>query len=119
MNYQRLLIEILILIVYWVIEKLFSMVFKNLRIGHQGFIHHPGMWTILLLLLTWWNLGYYYIAYPILIVAIFGIVIVIRELIIHREFLFRRFWPLFWRGCCLLMICSYLISIFCFRLPTP
>lgn len=119
MNYQRLLIEVLVLIVYWVIEKLFSMVFINLKIGRQDYIHHPSAWTILLLILTWWNLGYYYIAYPIMLLSLLGISIVGIQLVRHHEFLYQRFWPIFWRWACLLMIFSYIISIFCFRLPTP
>lgn len=119
MDYQRLLIEIIIIICYWVIEKLFSLLFINLKVGRQGFIHHPSIWTILFGILTWWNLGYYYIAYPVLILALFGIIIVVRELVNRHEFLYQRFWPIFWRGGCVLMIFSYVVSVFCYHLPTP
>lgn len=119
MNYQRALIEILIIICYWFVEKMFFMVFVNAKNRSQARIHHPSIWAILLLILTWWNLGYYYIAYPIIIIAGLGIILVMKQLIGQHEFLYRIFWPSFWNLSCLLMVISYVISIFCYQLPTP
>lgn len=70
-------------------------------------------------LLTWWNLGYYYVAYPVMIVALLGIWLVVKQLVANHEFLYRVFWPNFWNLGCLLMVISYVISIFCYQLPTP
>ncbi|MDY3701971.1 MAG: hypothetical protein SO061_00195 [Limosilactobacillus coleohominis] len=119
MNYQRILIEVLIILCYWFVEKLFSLVFINLKLGKQGRIHHPIVWTILLFALTWWNLGYYYIAYPLILIALLGIGLVIKQLISNHEFLYRPFWQQFWILGVGLMIISYVVSIFCCHLPTP
>lgn len=119
MNYQRVLIELLIIICYWFVEKLFYMVFMNIKKPRTSLIHHPSAWTILLLLLTWWNLGYYYIAYPLIIISLLGIILVLKQFSTNHEFLYHRFWSAFWKWGCLLMVFSYVISIFCYQLPTP
>ncbi len=82
-------------------------------------VHHPSIWMIIMFSLTWWNLGYYYIAYPLMIVALLGIGLVGKQLLTNHEFLYRIFWPHFWNLGCLLMVISYVISIFCYQLPTP
>lgn len=112
LNYQRILIEVLIILCYWFVEKRFSLVFINLKLGKQGRIHHPIVWTILLFALTWWNLGYYYIAYPLILIALLGIGLVVKQLISNHEFLYRPFWQQFWILGVGLMIVSYVVSIF-------
>lgn len=119
LNYQRILIEFLIIICYWFVEKLFSLVFINLKISKRGRIHHPSAWAILLFILTWWNLGYYYIAYPLIIIGILGISLVLKQVMTNHEFLYQPFWRQFWILGTELMIISYVTSIFCGNLPTP
>ncbi len=70
-------------------------------------------------ILTWWNLGYYYIAYPLIILAALAVFLVIKQLVTQHEFLYRRFWVKFCSFGCLLIIISYVVSIFCYHLPTP
>lgn len=119
LNFQRLLIELLILVCYWFVEKLFFMVFVNMKITKRGMVHHPSAWMILFLILAWWNLGYYYIAYPLLLIALLGIGLVVKQVVAQHEFLYSQFWPTFWNLGCGVTIISYVVSIFCHNLPTP
>lgn len=119
LNYQRILIELLIIVCYWFIEKMFYMVFLNIKKPRRTVIHHPSSWTIIMLILACWNLGYYYLAYPLIVISLLGIGLVIKQFMFNHEFLYQRFWPSFWNLGCLLMVISYVVSIFCHQLPTP
>lgn len=119
MNYRKILIEVAIMFGLWLVEKLFFKVFVNRKIVKRGMVHHTSLWTILLFLLTWWNFGYYYISYPIIVMMVASIILIVIQFHRTKEFLYRRYWPAFWNLNCLILAICFIISTFSFKLPTP
>ncbi|KRN58680.1 DUF3397 family protein [Limosilactobacillus secaliphilus] len=117
MKIHQLLIQLLILIIYWLIEKLWSKIRSSNRPGRKR-VHYPAAWTILLLLLIWWKVGTYYFAYPAAILSLFGLILACLQRYQTGEFLYSRFWIAYWRLACLMTVVFFVFANLLPPLPT-
>lgn len=104
------------MIVVWFVEKLIGKVFHFAR--RHRHVHSPVIWTILLWLLSIYNIASpYWIAYPIAAWMIIAIILIIAQTVHYREFIYRRYWPVFWRLSVILAAIVFVVSLFCQNLP--
>lgn len=117
MHIRQLFIQILILLAYWVLERLWARIrsFNNPR--HRQ-VHYPVCWSILLLFLTWWKVGTYYFAYPVAILAALGLLLATFQRLQNGEFLYSRFWRSYWRLTCLISFAALVFANLLPPLPT-
>lgn len=112
-NYQRTLLQLLIILIFIGIKYLCGRFMQGKK--------HATLWwafaTVLFWLLAWWNLGVYWIAYPIAVWMVLALVLIIIQLAHNHEFLYRRYWPPFWRVSGWTAIISFGLSIFAGALP--
>ena len=103
MDYRIAFLQLILLVVIWFVENLIGKVFHFAR--RHRHVHSPVAWTIILWLLSIYNIArLYWIAYP---VAIWMIVAII----------YRRYWPVFWRLSVILAVIIFVGSLFCQNLP--
>lgn len=117
LNYKRILIEILIIFGYWILVRMFYKVFKNVHFRKITEVRLI-IWTTILFIMTLWNLGTYYIFYPIIILSVLGIILIVRQLVKDRQFLYKRFWLSFGHWAFFILLISFICSIFLGNLPT-
>lgn len=116
MNYRIALLQIILLIIVWFVENLGNKVFHgNHKHRHK---HSPAVWTILLWVLSIYNIAsLYWIAYPITIWMVIAITLIIGQTIHYNEFIYRRYWPVFWRLSVIVAIATFVFSLFSQNLP--
>lgn len=119
MNYKKLLIEIIVLVMFWLVEKLWSQITHIGRTEYHHRVHHFASWMILLFIMTWWLLGSYYIAYPLFLIMLVGLVLAVWQWGWGHEFIYRRYWQKFWRYNSLIIIASFIFANIFSKLPTP
>lgn len=117
MHICQLFIQILILLAYWVLERLWARIRSFNNPGHRQ-IHYPVCWSILLLFLTWWKVGTYYFAYPVAILAALGLLLATFQRLQNGEFLYSRFWRSYWRLTCLISFAALVFANLLPPLPT-
>lgn len=117
MNIRQLIIQILILLVYWLLEKLWSKIRSYGHSGHQR-VHYPAGWTILMLVLIWWKVGTYYFAFPAAVLSALGLFLAIIQRHHNGEFLYARFWTSYWRLACLITFVAFAFANILPPLPT-
>lgn len=117
MHIRQLFIQILILLAYWVLERLWARIRSFNNPGHRQ-IHYPVCWSILLLFLTWWKVGTYYFAYPVAILAALGLLLATFQRLQNGEFLYSRFWRSYWRLTCLILFAALVFANLLPPLPT-
>lgn len=113
MDGKRLLIEGGIVVAYWLIERLIG------RLFHRRRWHLNWLWALLFMALAEWNLGFYWFAYPLIGWMAGGIILVFVQLIARREFLYRRYWPAFWRLSFFYSVLVLAASLALTNLPQP
>lgn len=112
MNYRLALLQIILLLIIWLVESLLAKVFR----GNKK--HSPIIWTILLWILTIYNIASpYWLAFPIAGWMIAAILLIIIQTVHYHEFIYRRFWPAFWRLSVFLAAIIFVGSLFCQHLP--
>ncbi|MBB1078531.1 hypothetical protein H5S09_04395 [Limosilactobacillus sp. STM2_1] len=90
---QVIILEIVLLIVIWFVEHLFLRIFfPTKKVKHLWWV-----WTIILWLLIIFNLGYYWPAYPIAVWMVLALALIALQIAHNHEFIYRRYWPVFWR----------------------
>lgn len=119
MNLKKILIEVLILVIFWLIEKLWYMITHANHHSQRHQVHHFSLWMILLLMMTWWQLENYYFAYPVAIIMIIGIILAIYEWGWRHEFIYQWYWRRFWRYNSLVIVVSFIVANVLPNIPTP
>lgn len=119
MKVKTILIEVIILAIFWLAEKLWYMVTHANHHSKRGQVHHFSLWMVLLLLITWWRLGSYYFAYPVTIIMLIGICLAIYQWGWHHEFIYHWYWQRFWRYSSVVILVGFLAANFIPSLPTP
>lgn len=116
MNYRIAFFQIILLVIIWFVENLISKIFHSARQHRHK--HHPVVWTVVLWLLSIYNIAsLYWIAYPIAIWMVVAIILMIGQTLHYGEFIYRRYWPVFWRLSVILSGLTFIISFFCQHLP--
>ena len=96
MDYRIAFLQLILLVVIWFVENLIGKVFHLAR--RHRHIHSPIIWTIILWLLSVYNIAsLYWIAYPIAVWMIVAILLIIVQTVHYGEFIYRRYWPVLWR----------------------
>ena len=84
------------MLLFGLVENLIGKVFHFAR--RHRHVHSPVAWTIILWLLSIYNIAsLYWIAYPVAIWMIVAIILIIVQTVHYGEFIYRRYWPVFWR----------------------
>lgn len=117
MKIRQLLIQILILLAYWMLERLWARI-RSFNSSAPRRVHYPAVWSILMLLLTWWKVGTYYFAYPLAILTALGLILATAQRLRNGEFLYPRFWRTYWRLTCLLSFAALIFANLLPPLPT-
>lgn len=63
------------------------------------------------------NLGLYWFAYPMALWMLWALGLVFIQLIHNHEFIYRRYWPVFWRWSTLYVVIVFIGSLFSGGLP--
>lgn len=116
MDYRITLLQGLFLLIIWLLEKLIHHIFRHYWQDKRS--HAWWLWTLLL----WYFIGQnfasvYWLAFPIAIWMIWAIGLVVIQAVHNREFIYRRFWPVFWRLSAWYAFIVFVISTFCHHLP--
>ncbi|MCC4439905.1 hypothetical protein [Limosilactobacillus reuteri] len=89
---QVIILEIILLLVIGIVERLLVRIFH-----HPKKIKHLWWgWTIILWILIIFNIGFYWPAYPIALWMILALLLIALQIIHNHEFIYRRYWPVFW-----------------------
>ena len=97
-NFQRVLFQILLILIF---------------IG----VKYWSMTTALFFILAFWNFGWYWSAYPIIVWMVLALALIVVQVAHNHEFIYRRYWPPFWRCSMYLAVISFACSIFAGFLP--
>ncbi|MBB1062367.1 DUF3397 family protein [Limosilactobacillus fastidiosus] len=117
MDYRIAFLQVILLIIVWLVELLLSKVFRHEHYQRHH-KHSPIIWTIILWLLSIYNIdSLYWMAYPIAAWMIIAIVLIIGQTIHYNEFIYRRYWSVFWRLSVIIATITFIISLFCQNLP--
>ena len=93
---RQLIMEFVILIGYGMLERLTIKLFK---LPKQ---HSTWLWATLLMVLSFWNLGFYWYCY---------VLIVWMLLAAAHQFIYRQYWPAFWRVTLVVSVAAFLVSL--------
>lgn len=116
MKFQQTLLQLLILLVLFFIEKLAHRVFK--RYWSERAPHVWWLWTVILWLFISHNFAsLYWCAYPVAIWMAWAIILVILQATHNHEFIYRRYWPVFWRLSAWYALIVFIVSQFAVHLP--
>lgn len=111
-NYQRILLQLLIILIFVGIKYLVGRFFHG---RHQNL--WQGLTTCLLFVLAGWNFGPYWIAYPVLVWMVWALSLIIIQVTHNHEFIYRRYWTPFWRVSLFIAVVSFITSFFAGMLP--
>lgn len=116
MDYRLTLLQVVVLVILWLLEKLIHRIFQRYWRGRHP--HLWWLWTILLWIFIGQNFAsLYWLAYPIAVWMVWAIGLVIMQAVHNHEFIYRRYWPIFWRLSAWYAILVFIISTFCHHLP--
>lgn len=90
-----IILEIILLVVVGIAERLLFKIryhAKSKRVQHLWWL-----WTVIFWLLTIFNLGCYWPAYPLAIWMVLALILIVLQIAHNHEFIYRRYWPVFWR----------------------
>lgn len=102
---RQLIMEFIILIGYGLLEQLTIRLFK---LPHK---RATWLWAVLLMILSFWNLGFYWYCYVLIVWMIAGIALIILQLTAAHQFIYRQYWPAFWRVTLVISIAAFLVSL--------
>lgn len=112
-NYQQILLQILIVLIYVGIRFMASRLFH----GRKRVVGWQVLTTFLFFALSFWNFGWYWFAYPVAVWMILALVLIIVQVIHNHEFLYRHYWPVFWHYSTFIAVVSFVLSLFAGALP--
>lgn len=109
-NYRQLLIQFLIIGILWIVTLIWHRLTKK---SQRCYV----IWSIVFWLLALKNLDVYWIAYPLAGWMIWALILILLQLIHNHEFLYRRYWPVFWRLSAYYAGIVFIVSLFSCNLP--
>ncbi len=92
-NIKVIILEIILLLIVGVAEHLLLKISHKVKKNK----HLWWEWTIILWILIIFNLGFYWPAYPIAVWMILALILIGIQIVHNHEFIYRRYWPVFWR----------------------
>jgi hypothetical protein len=110
---KMIITELVMLLGYGVVEMLANRLLRQKKPARRLL----WAWTIILLISSFWNLGFYWFAYPMIGWMLIGIGMVVRQLVANHQFLYQRFWPAFWRLSVFFWTVIFILSLFSWNLP--
>lgn len=63
------------------------------------------------------NLGIYWVAYPIALWMVWALLLIILQTVHNHEFIYRRYWPVFWRLSTYYAVLIFILSLISAKLP--
>ncbi|WP_373841683.1 hypothetical protein [Limosilactobacillus sp.] len=75
------------------------------------------VWSVVFWLLALKNLDVYWIAYPLAGWMIWALLLILLQLVHNHEFIYRRYWPVFWRLSAYYAGIIFVASLFSHNLP--
>lgn len=112
-DYHRILMQLAIVILLAVVTRLLQRFSRGRRMKQIcGYV-----WVTVLWGMSITNLGPYWFAYPMALWMILALVLIFIQLIHNHEFIYRRYWPVFWHGSLLYAVVVFIASLFSGKLP--
>lgn len=112
-NFQRVLFQILLILIFIGVKYLNGRFFRGRKRRQLWW----SMTTALFFILAFWNFGWYWSAYPIIVWMVLALALIVVQVAHNHEFIYRRYWPPFWRCSMYLAVISFACSIFAGFLP--
>ena len=112
-NYQRILLQVLLIFIFLGIRYLTGRFFR----GRKRKLWWRGLTTLLFFALALWNFGWYWSAYPVLIWMLWALLLILLQVVHNHEFIYRRYWPPFWQYSLYIALIAFAGSIFAGALP--
>lgn len=112
MMVRQLLMEVVIIVGYFLLEKLTVKLFK-LKTSTNVWV-----WTAMLMVLSLLNFGIYWYSYVLIVWMALGIGLIFLQLKADHQFLYRIYWPAFGRISMVIAIFAFITSLFGTYLPT-
>lgn len=109
-NYFYIGLQVIFLVMMWFIERLVIKITKE-PTKRKTSHHYWWIWTLVLWILIVCNLGYYWPAYPIALWMIWALVLITIQIFHHHEFIYRRYWPIFWKLSAYYALIVYVLGV--------
>lgn len=112
-NYRHIIVQVLLILLIWCLIYLL----RRFTRGRQIRRFSRYIWTVVLWVLSLANLGMYWIAYPIALWMILALALIFIQLVHNHEFIYRRYWPVFWQLSAGYAGLVFIVSLFSGNLP--
>lgn len=91
-DYHHIIMQVLVVLLLWLLLRLLGRFISRARRKRIGCY----TWTLAFWVMSLINLGVYWIAYPVALWMILALGLIFLQLIHNHEFIYRRYWPVFW-----------------------
>ncbi|MDO4903341.1 MAG: hypothetical protein Q3959_03655 [Limosilactobacillus sp.] len=112
-NVKTILTELLLIAIYVVLSHLIKRFVRTNKLQVVGW----GFTTFLFFGMGFYNLGWYWSAYPLAVWMIWAIILVFIQLTHNHEFIYKRYWPPFWQYSMIMSVVVFVASFFAGLLP--
>jgi hypothetical protein len=112
-DYHHILMELVVILLLWGLTFLVRRINRGSRMRR---LCRYG-WVLVLWVLSIINLGPYWFAYPMALWMLLALGLVFIQLIHNHEFIYRRYWPVFWRWSMFYAVIVFIGSLFSGGLP--
>lgn len=112
-DYRHILMQLVIILLLWVLTRLVRRINPSARVRRLC----RYIWVLVLWIMSFINLGMYWLAYPMALWMILALGLIFIQLIHNHEFIYRRYWPVFWNWSLLYVGIVFIGSLFSNSLP--
>lgn len=112
-DYHHILMQLVIVLLLWALTRLVRRINRGPRVRRVC----RYVWVCVLWIMSFVNLGMYWTAYPIALWMVLALSLIFIQLVHNREFIYRRYWPVFWNWSLLYAGVVFIASLFSGRLP--
>ncbi len=112
-DYHRILIQLTIVLLLAIATSLLKRFNRGLLI--RRYCRYG--WVLVLWGMSIVNLGPYWFAYPVALWMLLALVLIFIQLLHNHEFIYRRYWPVFWHWSLLYAVVVFIVSLFSGKLP--
>ena len=112
-DYHHILMQLVIVLLLWGLTRLVRRINRGPRVRRVC----RYVWVCVLWIMSFINLGMYWTADPIALWMVLALGLIFIQLAHNHEFIYRRYWPVFWNWSLLYAGVVFIASLFSGRLP--
>lgn len=112
-DYHWILMQLVIVILLAIMTRLLQRFNRGRRVKQ---LCRCG-WVVVLWGMSIVNLGPYWFAYPLALWMVFALALIFIQLVHNHEFIYRRYWPVFWHWSLRYAVVVFIASLFSGKLP--